>query len=248
MKLKLLFTCFIMSTMYGCSNDMESDTTSIEPVIKSTETSFLQEIQSLEQEGYTVYSKYNLPHYSLAEIEELEKNSINIDDEEALITRDASGAIVKGPYGGTGGYEFRAALSLNSGESWRKLRAIKIYSHKYIVGLQFFWMNNFGATFSSAMYGHEREEGNEYWINLEPEEYIQKIGISHGKYVDRLVVYTYNQTTAQKSVYTYGGTGGSLTTVEIPSDYQIHGFFGRCGHYIDRLGFYAYSNKMFPIE
>ena len=66
-------------------------------------------------------------------------------------------------------------------------------------------------------------------------EHITAIGGRTGSLVDRLTIYT------NKKWFSYGGYGGSPFYAAVPAGYQILGFYGGSGIYIDRIGFWVYT-------
>ena len=70
---------------------------------------------------------------------------------------------------------------------------------------------------------------------FEPGEYITAIGARSGALVDRLTFYT------NRKWFSYGGNGGSAFFAGVPAGYQILGFYGGSGAYIDRIGFWVYT-------
>lgn len=252
MNVKNVFITFVAVSMFACSDGTSEIENKEERVVDfftaKEKKEYLEDVQKLEEkEKCSVYHIFNPAPYPEDKIKELVENSIPIKDS---FTRSVvGGGISIGAYGGSGGVAFDRPLNLNPGESWRKLSAIRIRCGKYIDALQFYWRNNLGATFASEQFG--KNGGIECWVYFEVNEYIRKIEIRYGKYVDGFTLYTYNRNNGEEKIYTYGQRNygrAASTVVEPASNYQIHGFFGSFGKYIDRLGFYAYSDQLFPLE
>jgi hypothetical protein len=89
--------------------------------------------------------------------------------------------------------------------------------------------------------GHGSEEGDLKILRLDPGDYItaayvmpgspQKIVVDRGTYVGSLKLHTH-----QGKVWTVGIPDSRAISLDIPEGYQVIGFHGRCGKYIDKLG------------
>jgi hypothetical protein len=69
-------------------------------------------------------------------------------------------------------------------------------------------------------------------ITLAPGEHIRAIGGRYGRFVDSIRIYT-----NRRSSPIYGGSGGSVDFYyEAPAGFEIVGFLGRSGTYLDSIG------------
>lgn len=88
---------------------------------------------------------------------------------------------------------------------------------------------------------HGSEDGNLKILRLDPGDYIeavkvsaaspQKIVVERGTYVGALELHTH-----QGRVWTVGTPGNNAIALDIPDNYQVIGFHGRVGKYIDKIG------------
>lgn len=235
---KLTFFGLFLSMILGvsCSNE---EIEVISPVEK--EKSYAEFISELKSEfpEKTVYHDFNRPDFS-KEVGDLLKDCISSDENETT-TRATLYGQAYGPWGGPGGSSFNAPLTLYTGESWKKLTAIKMKYGKYIDGLQLYWVNDLGQASSSSYFGGPG--GSESWVFLASDEYITGLKIYWGKYVDNITFIT------NHNVYTFGGPGGGMTYLNFGfSGFQMHGIYGSYGKILDKLGVYCYPNSLFPTN
>jgi hypothetical protein len=106
---------------------------------------------------------------------------------------------------------------------------IRIRAGLYIDSIQVFYQTSAGPRPDEQ---HGGNGGIEYFLNLNQNEYITKIGIRYGRFIDQLQIHTNFRTS------TYGGPGGSTLIEIVPpkSGYKIIGFHGRSGVLLDALG------------
>lgn len=94
---------------------------------------------------------------------------------------------------------------------------------------------------TAPLSGHGSEEGDLKILRLDPGDYItaayvrpgspRKIVVDRGTYVGSLSLHTH-----QGKVWTVGIPNSRAIALDIPEGYQVIGFHGRCGKYIDKLG------------
>lgn len=239
----LTFTLAGMAFFASCNNE-EPGTRGNDTFSEQEKADYLNYIADIEErEGAPVYHLFNPAPYPEDKVKDLLENS---QPTEGFSTLSTSNGIKIGPYGGSGGAAFDEQLIVHVGEEWRKLAAVRIRCGKYIDALQFYWRDDKGNSYHSAQFG--KDGGVECWVYLETDEHIRKIEMRHGKYVDGFTLYVRNATTGEDKIYTYGERNygrAATTTIEPSSCYQIHGFCGSAGTYIDRLGCYAYHEDLF---
>lgn len=79
---------------------------------------------------------------------------------------------------------------------------------------------------------HGGEGGMESSFTLARGEFINRVDVRSGQFVDQLTFYT-----NKGNVYgPYGGDGGTLSVIQ--SSKAIKGFFGRCAALVDAIGVY----------
>ena len=140
-----------------------------------------------------------------------------------------SGPIFRGStvYGGPGGNYFS-----DQPRGDCSLYAIKIRAGLYIDSIQAIYMTQSGEQPQVQHGGHG---GIEHTFHLNPGEYIQRIDIRYGRFVDAIKFYT----NFRQSSF-YGGPGGS-TLISIPRpencpNCRAIGFHGRSGTLLDAIG------------
>ena len=84
---------------------------------------------------------------------------------------------------------------------------------------------------------HGGEGGHEEFFQLAPDEYIISISGQYGQFIDSLYIHT---STGRVSKLCFGGRGGHKSyNFTAPDGYEIVGFFGRSGQWIDSIGVIA---------
>jgi hypothetical protein len=139
----------------------------------------------------------------------------------------ASYITVVGPWGGGGG----GAYYIYPAGGSDKIYAIGIRAGAYVDALTVWYVRPNGTLYSYGVGG----TGGAFYLQLiTSTERITAIGGRSGAYLDRLTIYTNYKT------FSYGGNGGNPFYASALG-YQILGFFGGAGKYVDRLGGYIYS-------
>jgi hypothetical protein len=134
-----------------------------------------------------------------------------------------------GPWGGVGG----GAYSIWPTRAGSRIYAIAVRSGAYVDGITVWYLDANGSIYA---YGAGGTGGSYYISYFSTGEYIYAAGGRSGSYLDHLYIWT------NKKSLSFGGYGGSYFQYVTPSSYyQILGFFGGSGIYIDRIGFYIYS-------
>jgi hypothetical protein len=133
-----------------------------------------------------------------------------------------------GPWGGWGGSPYSIYPPNGS-----RIYAIGISSGSLIDRIVIWYQ-----TWDGTIYIGGDRGGYGGYFNIQffsPGEHITAIGGRSGALVDRLTVYT------NYKWFSYGGSGGSPFFAAVPPGYQILGFYGGSGIYIDRIGFWVYT-------
>lgn len=134
-----------------------------------------------------------------------------------------------GPWGGVGG----SAYYIWPTRSSSRIYAIAVRSGALVDAITVWYVDANGQLYS---YGAGGRGGTYYISYFSADEYIYAAGGRSGNYLDHLYIWT------NKKTLSYGGYGGSYFQYVTPSSYyQILGFFGGSGVYLDRMGFYVYS-------
>lgn len=134
-----------------------------------------------------------------------------------------------GPWGGNGGYPYYIYPAQNGS----RIVAIAVRSGAYIDRFTIWYMDPSGHVY---MGGDRGGDGGSYYIQFfDTDEYIYYVYGRSGDFIDHLTIYT------NKKWFSYGGWGGSPFYVSAPAGYQVLGFFGGSGQYVDRMGFYMYT-------
>jgi hypothetical protein len=133
-----------------------------------------------------------------------------------------------GPWGGVGGGSYSIWPTRGG-----RIYAIAVRSGAYVNAITVWYLDANGQLYA---YGAGGTGGGYYISYFSADEYIWAAGGRSGNYLDHLYIWT------NKKSLSYGGNGGSYFQYVTPSSYyQILGFFGGSGVYIDRIGFYIYS-------
>ena len=133
-----------------------------------------------------------------------------------------------GPWGGGGGSPY--SIYPPSGS---RIYAMAISSGSLVDRIVIWYQTAYGTIYVG---GDRGGSGGTYHVQyFSPGEHITGIGGRSGGLIDRLTVYT------NKKWFSYGGYGGSPFYASVPWGYQILGFYGGSGIYIDRIGFYVYT-------
>ncbi len=134
-----------------------------------------------------------------------------------------------GPWGGTGG----GAYYIWPTRGASRIYAIAVRSGIYVDAITVWYVDANGQLYS---YGAGGGGGSYYLSYFSADEYIYAAGGRSYSLLDHLYIWT------NKKSLSYGGNGGNYFQYVTPSSYyQILGFFGGSGSYIDRMGFYIYS-------
>lgn len=226
MKQKMLLAMTFIATLFAACSQTDESMIMDEATTRSSTT-----------DDIVVYDQSNWPDFSeqIAHIKavSVEETAVENNKSRALTT------LTYGPWGGSGGDAFYAPLTLATGETWKKIYAIKVRHGAVIDAIQLYWVSDTGTYTNSAQYGGNT--GTESWMFLADNEYITKLTVRAGGKVDKLVF-----TTNLKKSYTFGGTGGDETTLDFgASNLQMHGIYGRSGNKVDKIGIYCYPNSMF---
>jgi hypothetical protein len=143
----------------------------------------------------------------------------------ALGTANAQDQITLGPSGGYGGSPF-----VDSVPSGAVPSEILIRSGTYVDTLQMVLQLPNGQI--EYMDRHGGNGGDADSFDLRDGEYITAIGGRYGQYVDSIQFYTNMRIST-----IYGGSGGDADYYyEAPPGWQIVGFYGRSGDYVDAIG------------
>lgn len=142
-----------------------------------------------------------------------------------LGTVSAQSQINLGPSGGYGGAPFVDNVPYGAAAT-----EIQIRSGAYVEALQMVLQLPNGQI--NYMDQHGGNGGNADTFSLRNGEYITAISGRYGQYVDSIQFHTNLRVSP-----TYGGSGGDADYYyEAPSGWQIVGFNGRSGAYIDAVG------------
>ena len=134
-----------------------------------------------------------------------------------------------GPWGGVGGGQYYIWPT----RGYSRIYAIAVRSGSYVDAITVWYLDANGQLYA---YGAGGSGGGYYISYFSADEYIYAAGGRSGNYLDHLYIWT------NKKSLSFGGYGGSYFQYVTPSSYyQILGFFGSSGSYIDRMGFYIYS-------
>jgi hypothetical protein len=220
-KLNVLLTCLSIAFFTFSCNDALED---YQPKPTEDPTQANQSIPHYDEKNSALVTWDQLP-------EEL-KNAIPITQDSSTSLSNArvqgsSYAFKYGPFGGNGGSPFSIFPPDGS-----RIYAMAIRSSGVIHGIVIWYQK--GATIYRVGVGGTG--GRYYQQFFTPTERIVRVSGRSGWVVDRLSVRTNFKT------FTYGGTGGNAFVAEVPPGYQILGFWGRAGIYLDQIGFYAYRN------
>ena len=133
-----------------------------------------------------------------------------------------------GPWGGWGGSSFSIYPPNGS-----RIYAMGISSGSLVDRLVIWYQRPDGTIYVGGDRGGSGGYFNVQFFSYD--ERITAIGGRTGGLVDRLTVYT------NKKWFSYGGNGGAPFYAAVPAGYQILGFYGGSGVYIDRIGFWVYT-------
>ena len=189
--------------------------------------------------------KRNLPEFTeknsqkvtWAELPEKLRNATRIENmdgqpQKGGVSAQASGInylYYAGPWGGVGGSSYYIWPTRGSS----RIYAIAVRSGAYVDGITVWYIDAYGQLYA---YGAGGTGGSYYISYFSAGEYIYAAGGRSGQFLDHLYIWT------NKKSLSFGGYGGSYFQYVTPSSYyQILGFFGGSGVYIDRMGFYIYS-------
>jgi hypothetical protein len=135
-----------------------------------------------------------------------------------------------GYWGGTGGSSFAIYPTI----AGSRIIAMAVRSGAYVDAITVWYMDPWGNVYYGGSAGGSG--GDFYLAFFDADEYIYAVGGRSGQYVDHLYIWT------NKKTLSYGGYGGYYFQYVLPSSYyQVLGFWGGSGSYIDRIGFYMYS-------
>jgi len=84
----------------------------------------------------------------------------------------------------------------------------------------------------TCTFGKNQEEGTYRELRLFDGEAVVRVDLRSGAWLDSIVFFTNRGRTIGG-----GGTGGSPHEVIAPSGKELVGVFGRCGTFIDQIGF-----------
>lgn len=243
MKTKVFIYVLLCGIIFSCTTDNDFAINEASPTTDSEvidQDAYIKFIKSLEEQydGKPVYHNFNRPDFSKEIAELLVNSKEETFQEEGNFTKSFN-EVAYGPWGGNGGTAFDARLILQSGETGKKLTAIKVRHGAIIDAIQLYWINNKGQSSYSPQYGGSG--GTESWLYLSDGEYITGFNIKSGNKVDNITFVT------NYGVYTFGGPGGanSANLNFGISGFQLHGIYGRSGNKLDKIGIYCYPNSLF---
>jgi hypothetical protein len=136
-----------------------------------------------------------------------------------------------GPSGGGGGQEFEDSEIPTADES--RVTAVHVWSGGRVDSIKIVHRSLAPSARSPRFEVHGGGGGEERVFELEPGEYITAITGRYGNNVDSVVIHTSEGRQSTR----FGGSGGLANfSYEAPYGYEIAGFQGRAGRYIDALG------------
>lgn len=183
------------------------------------------------------FNENNTPKLSWAELPERLRNAIPLESLKAEPQKTGVAAqayavsyqFYVGPWGGTGG----GAYYIWPTRGYSRIYAIAVRSGAYVDAITVWYLDANGQLYS---YGAGGGGGSYYISYFTADEYIYAAGGRSYSYLDHLYIWT------NKKSLSFGGNGGNYFQYVTPNSYyQILGFFGGSGSYIDRMGFYIYS-------
>ncbi|MCP4687825.1 MAG: hypothetical protein GY859_07225 [Desulfobacterales bacterium] len=137
---------------------------------------------------------------------------------------DAQKLYRMGPSGGLGGVYFHD--SNVPGDS--RVSEVRVRHGSWIDAIQIFHVQN---NRTIAMNKHGGDGGRFSSFKLGDDDYIKAIGGGYGRFVQSIRIYTNNG-----SSRTYGSGGKANYYYEAPRGYEIVGFLGRSGAFLDAVG------------
>ena len=159
--------------------------------------------------------------------------SLQAQPQQGGVSAQASAVSYKylvGPWGGTGGGAYYIWPTRGG---YARIYAIAVRSGVYVDAIRVWYIDSNGQLYS---YGAGGSGGSYYLSYFSADEYIYAAGGRSYSLLDHLYIWT------NKKSLSYGGNGGNYFQYVTPAgNYQILGFFGGSGSYIDRMGFYIYS-------
>lgn len=131
-----------------------------------------------------------------------------------------------GPSGGLGGNRFYDSnIPSNS-----RVREVVVRNGSWIDAIQI--IHEIPGRGSMRFRSHGGEGGRVSRFTLNNDEYIKAIEGRYGRFVDSIRIYTNRRSSAR-----YGGTGGTVSYYyEAPAGFEIVGFHGHSGRYVDSIG------------
>jgi hypothetical protein len=121
-------------------------------------------------------------------------------------------------FGGISGVAFEDKLS-------SKIARIEVRAGQYLDALNISLQN--GTTIN-----HGGRGGISFTVDLGNDEYICKVEFGYSKYIDQITFFS----TKNRIFGPFGRTTGSLKSIDFGKGVLV-GFIGRCGSYIDAIGF-----------
>jgi len=236
MKKYNFLTLLLLSILiFSCSKN--NDITSPENANKTTEQQ--NNCQNLADAKRAVpeFNEKNSVKVTWDQLPERLRNATRIETlkeqpQQGGVSAQASAVSYKyyvGPWGGVGG----SAYYISPTRAGSRIYAIAVRSGAYIDAITVWYLDSYGQLYA---YGAGGTGGSYYISYFSADEYIYAAGGRSGNYLDHLYIWT------NKKSLSYGGYGGTYFQYVTPSSYyQILGFFGGSGIYIDRIGFYIYS-------
>lgn len=144
---------------------------------------------------------------------------------------------VFGPSGGTGGNsgvtdsDVDQLNLLNPPSSPpSRVERVEVFGGEFIDAIQFFHESSDGV--SKPFVQHGGPGGDEHQLNLAREEHITKISGRYGEFVDFIVM----ETDKDQKIEAGGAGGLGQYAYEAPPDFEIVGFYGRSGEFVDAVG------------
>jgi len=134
-----------------------------------------------------------------------------------------------GKFGGNGGNPFIDPVPDDA-----TLLAVRVRYGEYVNLIQCIWNTGVAPAVGPA---HGSETGDEYYIELLPDEFIFYVTGKCERYINQIAFHTNKRDT----IGPFGGDDGVDFHFEAPHatgiQYQVAGFYGRAGDWVDQIGF-----------
>ena len=159
---------------------------------------------------------------------EVRNATLTFGPDGLLITPNDETVLYEGYAGGGGGSAF-ADGNIGTGTV---VTSVLVRNGSYIDALQLVLQTSGGQTITSPQHG--KDGGHLDVFPLSANEYLTSIEGRFGDYVDSMTLVT---NTGRRSP-AFGGGGGSKGSYvfQVPDGFEIIGFAGRAGDYIDQIG------------